>query len=98
MIIRVGLTGWSAWIVYVLVGTMQLVLIAFAIIFAIRDRGKPKFDIKRRHPSGSAVSDHFGEWQFQRGRNPASRSTRASNVALDETRSLLSHQPGQESL
>ena len=38
--IRVGLAGWSAWIVYVLVGTMQIVLIAFAIIFAIRDRKK----------------------------------------------------------
>lgn len=35
MIVRVGLSGWSAWIVYVLVGTMQLVLIGFAVMFAI---------------------------------------------------------------
>lgn len=36
MIIRVGVNGWSAWIVYVLVGTMQLVLIGFAITFSLR--------------------------------------------------------------
>lgn len=36
MIVRVGIKGWSAWIVYVLVGTMQLVLIGFAITFSLR--------------------------------------------------------------
>ena len=36
MIIRVGIKDWSAWIVYVLVGTMQLVLIGFTIIFKLR--------------------------------------------------------------
>lgn len=36
MIVRVGISDWSAWIVYVLVGTMQLVLIVFAIIFSLR--------------------------------------------------------------
>lgn len=38
MIIRVGIKGWSAWIVYVFVGTMQVVLIGFAIVFALRQR------------------------------------------------------------
>lgn len=36
MILRVGIEGWSAWIVYVLVGTMQLVLIGFAIVFSMQ--------------------------------------------------------------
>lgn len=38
MIIRVGINGWSAWIVYVLVGTMQVVLIGFAIVFSLRKK------------------------------------------------------------
>ncbi|KAK5686576.1 hypothetical protein LTS10_002696 [Elasticomyces elasticus] len=36
MMLRVGLQGWSVWIVYVLVGSAQLVLIAMGIIFAYR--------------------------------------------------------------
>lgn len=36
MIVRVGIKGWSAWIIYVLVGTMQLILIGFAIVFSSR--------------------------------------------------------------
>lgn len=39
MIVRVGTNGWSAWIVYVLVGTMQLVLIGFAVIFKMQESG-----------------------------------------------------------
>ena len=38
MIVRVGLQGWSAWIIYVLVGTMQVVLIGFAIACRIREK------------------------------------------------------------
>ncbi|KAK0279559.1 hypothetical protein LTR35_000316 [Friedmanniomyces endolithicus] len=38
MLIRVGLEAWSVWTVYLLVGTMQLVLIGMGIYFAIRDR------------------------------------------------------------
>ncbi|KAF2771457.1 hypothetical protein EJ03DRAFT_342214 [Teratosphaeria nubilosa] len=42
MLVRVGFAGWSAWVVYFIVGAMQLVIISFAIIFAIRDKHKPK--------------------------------------------------------
>lgn len=42
MIIRLGLSGWSVWIVYVLVGTMQLVLIVTAVVYMIRDRRKAR--------------------------------------------------------
>lgn len=38
MIARLGPGGWSAWIVYVLVGTMQAVLIGFAMAFWLRER------------------------------------------------------------
>ena len=38
MIIREGMRGWSAWIIYVLVGIMQIVLIGFAIVFGLRQR------------------------------------------------------------
>ncbi|CAD0100669.1 unnamed protein product [Aureobasidium mustum] len=42
MIIRLGLSGWSVWIVYVLVGIMQLTLIITAIIYMIRDNRKAR--------------------------------------------------------
>ncbi|KAH9820882.1 PQ loop repeat-containing protein [Teratosphaeria destructans] len=42
MLVRVGFAGWSVWVVYFIVGAMQLVLISFAIVFAIRDEHKPK--------------------------------------------------------
>ena len=42
MIIRLGMSGWSVWIVYVLVGVMQLVLIITAILYIIRDNRKTR--------------------------------------------------------
>ncbi|KAG9568826.1 hypothetical protein KCU71_g1740, partial [Aureobasidium melanogenum] len=42
MIVRLGLAGWSVWIVYVLVGVMQLTLIVTAIIYMIRDNRKAR--------------------------------------------------------
>ncbi|KAI5241179.1 hypothetical protein E4T43_05684 [Aureobasidium subglaciale] len=42
MIIRLGLSGWSVWIVYVLVGVMQLILIITAFIYMIRDHRKAR--------------------------------------------------------
>ncbi|KAK1067100.1 hypothetical protein LTR12_007486 [Friedmanniomyces endolithicus] len=41
MLLRVGLEAWSVWTVYLLVGTMQLVLIGMGAYFAIRDRKEP---------------------------------------------------------
>jgi len=40
LISRVGVEGWSAWIVYVLIGTVQVALVITAIVFAMRDRRK----------------------------------------------------------
>jgi hypothetical protein len=42
MIIRLGFEGWSVWIVYVLVGIMQLTLIITAFIYMVRDNRKAR--------------------------------------------------------
>ncbi len=42
MMIRVGLEAWSVRTVYLLVGTMQLILMGMGIYFAIRDRKEPE--------------------------------------------------------
>lgn len=78
MIIRVGLAGWSAWVVYILVGTMQLVLIAMGLSFKIKGETQPH---EQRRPSVIAV--HFDGW------NTSHRSVASSNVAPDERRPLL---------
>jgi hypothetical protein len=42
MIIRLGFEGWSVWIVYVLVGIMQLTLIITAFVYMVRDHRKAR--------------------------------------------------------
>ena len=42
MIIRLGISGWSVWIVYVLVGVMQLILIVTAVVYMVRDNRKAR--------------------------------------------------------
>jgi hypothetical protein len=42
MIIRLGFEGWSVWIVYVLVGIMQLTLIITAFVYMVRDNRKAR--------------------------------------------------------
>jgi len=84
MMIRVGFGGWSAWIVYVLVGTMQIVLIVFAAIFAIRDRKKDKED-----KSASIVPQFEGWANSRRERRDSGLSHAPSNIAPDERSPLL---------
>lgn len=89
LISRVGFAGWSAWIVYVLVGSMQLILIATAILFAIRDyqHGEPGKNTIETGMQGNAwldsysISSEEGEYV-----GPDDEST----VAPDERMSLLS--------
>ncbi|KAI7530580.1 hypothetical protein KC331_g14587 [Hortaea werneckii] len=98
MIIRLGLRGWSAWIVYVLVGTMQVLLAGMGICFAVRDHQKPKDERKASVPAEDdcAASPSFdSRWNLYASRARASsslsrgaRSTR-SDVAPDERRPLL---------
>ncbi|KAI6902384.1 hypothetical protein KC318_g7480 [Hortaea werneckii] len=98
MIIRLGLRGWSAWIVYVLVGTMQVLLAGMGISFAVRDRKKPKGERKPSVPAEDdcAASPSFdSRWNLYASRARAAsslsqgtRSTR-SGVAPDERRPLL---------
>ena len=86
MVIRVGFGGWSAWIVYVLVGTMQLLLIAMGIIFAVKgreDAGEGKADHR------IAVPAHFAGWNSTRSRALSTASHTTPNVAPDERSSLL---------
>ncbi|KAK7740971.1 hypothetical protein SLS53_005034 [Cytospora paraplurivora] len=78
MIVRVGLAGWSAWIVYILVGTMQLILITMGVSFKVTGETQPH---EQRRPSVIAV--HFDGW------NSSHRSVASSNIAPDERRPLL---------
>lgn len=78
MIIRVGLSGWSAWVVYILVGTMQLILIAMGISFKVTGETQPH---EQRRPS--LIAMHFNGW------DASHRSLASSNIAPDERRPLL---------
>lgn len=80
MIVRVGLPGWSAWAVYMLVGTMQLVLIAMGASFKVTGETQPH---EQRRPS--VIAMHFDGW------NASARSVASSagGVAPDERRPLL---------
>lgn len=80
MVIRVGLAGWSAWIVYILVGIMQLVLIVMGTTFLIRDLRNPPEDPRARRAS---LQLDFKGW------NGSKRSLASSQVAPDERRPLL---------
>ncbi|KAF7532178.1 hypothetical protein G7054_g8193 [Neopestalotiopsis clavispora] len=81
MVMRVGFAGWSAWIVYFLVGAMQLLLITMGIAFAIRDWKNPPEDPRSAR---AASSLDFDGW------NGSRRSLASSQVAPDEHRPLLS--------
>jgi uncharacterized membrane protein YuzA (DUF378 family) len=88
MMIRFGIKGWSAWIVYVLVGIMQLVLIATAIVFAVRDRKSAKED-------KSADDSSFRGWSISsRARASSTVSHAPSSVDPHERSPLL--QQGQQ--
>lgn len=84
MIVRVGVQGWSAWIVYLLVGTMQLILIATGVTYTMRDRRRPP--VTENHDHGGHFNPYFAGW------NGSSRSLQSSNIAPDEQRPLLSGQ------
>ena len=71
MLIRVGLEAWSVWTVYLLVGTMQLVLIGMGIYFAIRDRKEAQEE------KSTAVEEE----DFVEGWNAYVRSRAASNIS-----------------
>ncbi|KAK6384883.1 hypothetical protein LTS17_002446 [Exophiala oligosperma] len=93
IMIRVGLKDWSAWIVYVLVGTMQIVLIVMAICFAVRDRKLAKEG--KQHCS---AAPEFEGWNTvttwtSRSRQTSILSHTASNIAPDERSPLIRNQP-----
>jgi len=57
LIARLGTEGWSAWIVYVLVGVMQVVIIVTAIVFAIQDRQKARKGMEGSHAPGGGIAN-----------------------------------------
>ncbi|RYP48883.1 hypothetical protein DL768_005307 [Monosporascus sp. mg162] len=75
--VRFGLVGWSTWIVYLLVGTMQFVLIVTGVVFLVRERRHPG-EAKR-----ASIRVDFAEW------NNSRRSVASSHIAPDERRPLL---------
>ncbi|KAK2602891.1 hypothetical protein N8I77_009393 [Diaporthe amygdali] len=78
MILRVGAQGWSAWAVYVLVGTMQLALIAMGAYFKLTGETQPHEERRK-----SLIALHFDGW------NGSSRSLASSHIAPDERSPLL---------
>ncbi|KAK6515851.1 hypothetical protein TWF281_004442 [Arthrobotrys megalospora] len=88
LISRVGFAGWSAWIVYVLVGTMQLILIGTAILFAIRDyqHGEPGKNTTDTGIQGNAWLDGYSISSEDGGDYEADAD---SMIAPDERMSLL---------
>lgn len=87
--VRVGLEGWSVWIVYVLVGTMQVVLIVLAISFAFRDRRLAKEG--KRHcsvPQEFEGWDTVGPWA-SRSRQASIQSHLRPDIAPDEQSPLI---------
>lgn len=88
MMVKVGLEGWSVWVVYVLVGTMQIILIVMAVIFKIRDR---KVSKEGNHQvSWTHDSDVWN--RSSRSRASTSVSHAHSDVAPDEHSPLLSRE------
>ncbi|KAF3171314.1 hypothetical protein TWF225_005464 [Orbilia oligospora] len=88
LISRVGFAGWSAWIVYVLVGTMQLILIGTAIFFAIRDyqHGEPGKNTIETGIQGNAWLDGYSISSEDGGDYEVDAE---SMIAPDERMSLL---------
>lgn len=56
-----GAEGWSAWIVYVLVGTMQVTIVITAIVFAIRDRRNARKGMGDSGIHDSSTNDETNE-------------------------------------
>jgi hypothetical protein len=92
MMMRVGVQGWSAWIVYLIVGLMQFVLIAMGVAYSVRDwQRPPRSRTTSATPSNRPSFSHF---QFG-GWNGSRQSMVSSNVAPDEHRPLLAgHRSG----
>jgi len=102
MILRVGVKGWSVWIVYVLVGTMQLVLIITAIVFHIQGRTEPEKVMEESAPPPSFAEwtglasgpvptiledDQVHEHEHEQERRPLLDGVRGRDVAHSESRS-----------
>jgi hypothetical protein len=82
MVVRTGLRGWSSWIVYIIVGFMQVGLIIMGIMFNMKDREKQHSEDHGKAPS---LLDHFKV----PGWNRSSQSVASSSVPPDERRPLL---------
>jgi hypothetical protein len=87
MILRVGLAGWSAWFVYVLVGTMQIILLTMAISFAVRDSKLAREG--KQHCATPAHLEGWGPDSFNRPRTGSILSHAPSTLAPDERSPLL---------
>jgi hypothetical protein len=92
MMIREGLDGWSVWVVYMLVGIMQLVLISMGISYELKNLRRATQNAERvtRGPPERPLNRL--NLQF-RGWNASRQSVApSSHLAPDETRPLLADQ------
>lgn len=83
MIVRTGLRGWSAWIVYIIVGTMQIGLIGMGVIFKRRDIYQKQDPVDDDNASGLLGHFKIPGW------NRSSQSVASSAMPPDERRPLL---------
>jgi hypothetical protein len=101
MIIRLGFEGWSVWIVYVLVGVMQLTLIITAFVYMVRDNRKARRadatstgnsfrrDVSES-PSTRALRPQLASWNsFAAGAGAGAGAGTAENEDGDERTPLL---------
>lgn len=95
MLLRVGPGGWSAWVVYVLVGTLQLVIIAMGVSFKITGETHAPDEMRRPRSTpyhfveGCDLDKAFGRWTRR-----SSAVSSSFHVAPDERRPLLSSGTG----
>ncbi|KAF3923654.1 hypothetical protein ABW21_db0207534 [Orbilia brochopaga] len=84
---RVGMAGWSVWIVYVLVGSMQVVLVGTAILYAVRDyqHGEPGKNTIETGMQGNAWLDDYSI----NGEEGEYEADADSMIAPDERMGLL---------
>lgn len=85
MLIRTGLRGWSSWIVYIIVGLMQVGLIGMGIKFKLRDREQQQ---KQNLPEDGKPTGILDTFKIP-GWNRSSQSVASSSMPPDERRPLL---------